>query len=625
MKERAFFLAIFCLIASVFPGLNCASKVGRACERVEDCQESAPKIFCLDGFCSEYECHAGKQQACYTGKKTKDSSGKDVVVSPCREGVRYCRPEGRWSACLGQVTPQVEICDGVDNDCDGQVDNVSDGGSGACVCSTPGASRACYSGDPETRSTAPCKEGLQYCGTNNRWGACLGQRVPEEEVCDGFDNNCDGKVDEGCPCVEGTTQLCYRGDPLLLRSGACKQGTQTCVGGAWQACDGDVLPSPELCNGLDDDCDGLIDNDCKGCQDATATPCPDGFFCCGNVCRLISTDTLAGCPCRVDTDCPSGTYKDNQKSYLCCGGRCKDTRYDVFHCGGCDQACPSQQGCRDGVCVGCDQMAKPCGSFCCPGTLACCGLSCVDTKNDPTHCGECGCPCPKGSFCREGKCVDAVTKRAFSCKPSEQFEEASSEGIHDAGAESQQEAASEKPTEEPINPPKEMDLPERPNQEVPMDGSVPESPMDGALEMPTDQTPGGDPQPQDEPQEFTQTAESIGQGTSDGSTPEYTPEEIHQPDEPWTPEPTPEEIHQPDEPWMPEPFPEEAYQPDEPWMPEPFPEEAYQPDEPWTPEPFPEEMSQPDEPWTPEPFPQDGGTGGPELGTTEMIKTLDVP
>jgi hypothetical protein len=608
MRERAFFLAIFCLIASVFPGLNCASKVGRACERVEDCQESAPKIFCLDGFCSEYECHAGKQEACYTGKKAKDSSGKEVLNLPCREGVRYCRPEGRWSACLGQVTPQVEICDGIDNDCDGQVDNVPNGGSGACVCSTPGSSRACYSGEPDTRSTSPCKEGLQYCGTNNRWGACLGQRVPEEEVCDGFDNNCDGKVDEVCPCITGTTQLCYRGDPLVLRSGACKQGTQTCEGGQWQACVGDILPSPELCNGLDDDCDGLIDNDCKGCQ-GSASSCPDSFFCCGDICRLISTDTLAGCPCSMDADCPSGTYEDNQRIFLCCGGRCKDTRYDVSHCGACEQACPSQQGCRDGACVGCDRMAKPCGSFCCPETLDCCGLSCVDTKNDPTHCGVCGCRCPNGSFCRDGGCVDATGRAIFSCREVERTEEPSSERIFDGGVESQ----------------KEMDRPERPNQESPMDGSASESPMDGLFEMPSEQAPGSDPRPQEEPREIVQSVESIGQGASDGSTPEPTPDEAHQPDEPWTPEPFPDEAHQPDEPWMPEPFPDEAHQPDEPWMPEPFPDEAYQPDEPWMPEPFPDEAYQPDEPWTPEPFPQDGGTGGPDMQVMENTVTLDTP
>ena len=71
------------------------------------------------------------------------------------------------------------------------------------------------------------------------------------ETCNGFDDNCDGQIDEGNP---GGGQACGTG-----QAGVCGQGTTPCAAGIL-SCVPNAQPSPEVCNGLDDDCDGQIDN-----------------------------------------------------------------------------------------------------------------------------------------------------------------------------------------------------------------------------------------------------------------------------------------------------------------------------------------------------------------------------
>lgn len=80
---------------------------------------------------------------------------------------------------------------------------------------------------------------------------------PKSEACNGVDDTCDGVVDEGCPCTAGQTQAC--GSAV----GACREGTQGCDGASgWSpACVGAVLPGTEVCDGADNDCDGSTDED----------------------------------------------------------------------------------------------------------------------------------------------------------------------------------------------------------------------------------------------------------------------------------------------------------------------------------------------------------------------------
>ncbi|MEW6382059.1 MAG: MopE-related protein [bacterium] len=108
-------------------------------------------------------------------------------------------------------------------------------------------------------STA-CGSGTEVC-QKGKWVGCTAPQ-PQAEVCDGKDNDCDGKIDE---------------DLVRACSTACGSGTEVCQRGQWVGCTA-PQPQAEVCDGKDNDCDGKIDEDLtKLCSDGkTRATCLNG-------------------------------------------------------------------------------------------------------------------------------------------------------------------------------------------------------------------------------------------------------------------------------------------------------------------------------------------------------------
>lgn len=294
-----------------------------------------------------------------------------------------------------------EKCDNlVDDNCDGAIDK-------GCKC-TNGQTRSCYAAnDQTTRGLGECRDGVQTC-VNEQWGDCAGSVAPNIQLCNGKDENCDGSVDEQCPCAAGTQRFCFLknvtapGAPVSSMTnpphGECRAGTQRCVGGSWGKCEGATLPVTETCDGKDNDCDNVFDNGFD--QDAdNYTTCGTGTGC-GMTIAVGGTSTgLIDCddgnaarhPCQMD-HCGDGNSDDD------CDGSFNECQNPVGTCasagfvaGWQDSGGRKQAECRySGASYG--TMCDPNTDLCMTATAQCAGVTTVGTTSAGTRppCADAG-------------------------------------------------------------------------------------------------------------------------------------------------------------------------------------------------------------------------------------------
>ena len=170
--------------------------------------------------------------------------------------------------------------------------------------------------------------------------------------------------------------------------GPCRQGTQSCTDGQWETtCGGEITPSPETCNFVDDDCDGAIDEE-LGTTSCGTGPCVNTIQSCIGGAIQSCEPLCDGVSCTLASQCATGFCKD---------GRC------------CDTACTSPcNTCAAGTCttITNGQDDPECnGESTCDGAGYC-------LKANGQNCGNAN-ECVSG-FCKDGSCCNSSCTAACS-------------------------------------------------------------------------------------------------------------------------------------------------------------------------------------------------------------------
>jgi hypothetical protein len=355
-----------------------------------------------------------------------------------------------------------EFCDSVDNDCDGLVDedfNLRSDSNHCGDCETvcydyPMATGICVAGNCDIRCD-PGTSNLDGIVENGCEAACVPGEDLNESVCDGIDNDCDGEIDE-----DYVSFVCGVG--ACTDFSVCWRGAEDCVPYT------PAFSEDTLCNGVDDDCDGALDEDyvpsdaCTGyCKNGAR--CVDGAEICGT--PLSEDSTCDG----VDDDC-DGLVDEDYGPYTCGSGGCTRESTCIAGIESCDEGPPADEICNgtdddcdglvdasdaadllahdrracensSGVCSGCMKPARMCSGgawqACGPAEYSecrstyeagnevscdgldndCDGSTDEMTGSDVSNCGSCGrvCSLPNAApACSGGNCVISSCNSGYS-------------------------------------------------------------------------------------------------------------------------------------------------------------------------------------------------------------------